>query len=110
MYSVISDGEDGRSRTPSPSDHNREPFNSGIIENVARFVTLNDLIQSKLQSGLDTNTCHSPWVSKIPLVESKKIQLTKNTCPIRQLVFCSVESSFWCSNSELEKLIHLEIV
>ena len=47
MYSVISDGEDGRSRTPSPSDHNREPFNSGIIENVARFVTLNDLIQSK---------------------------------------------------------------
>lgn len=44
MYSVISDGEDGRSRTPSPSDHNREPFNSGIIENVARFVTLNDLI------------------------------------------------------------------
>ena len=83
---------------------------SGIIENVARFVTLNDLIQSKRQSGLDTNTHHSPWVSKIPLVESKKIQLTKNTCPIRQVVFCSVESSFWCSNSQREKLIHLEIV
>ena len=70
----------------------------------------NDLIQSKLQSGLDTNSHHSPWVSKIPLVESKKIQLTKNTCPIRQVVFCSVESSFWYSNSQREKLIHLEIV
>lgn len=70
----------------------------------------NDLIQSKLQSGLDTNSHHSPWVSKIPLVESEKIQLTKNTCPIRQVVFCSVESSFWYSNSQREKLIHLEIV
>ena len=107
MYSVISDGEDGRSRTPSPSDHNRELFNSGIIENVARFVTLNDLIQSKLLSGLDTY--HSPLVGKITSLESKKIQLTKNTCQIRQVVFCSVESSFWCSNSQLEKLIHLEI-
>ena len=36
MYSVFSDGEDGRSRTPSPSDNNNDPFSRGIIENTAR--------------------------------------------------------------------------
>ena len=36
MYSVISDGEDGKSRTPSPSEIN-DPFNPGILENDGRY-------------------------------------------------------------------------
>lgn len=36
MYSVISDGDDVRSRTPSPSDH-IDPVNMGIIGSTERF-------------------------------------------------------------------------
>ena len=36
MYSVISDGEDVRSRTPSPSE-NMDPVKMGIIGSTERF-------------------------------------------------------------------------
>ena len=40
MYSVISDGEDGRSRTPSPSENNNEPPYTSLFENTARCVCM----------------------------------------------------------------------
>ena len=40
--------------------------------------------------------------SKIGSVESEKCQLTKNTCPIKKVIFYSLESSFWCSNRLVE--------
>ena len=48
-----------------------------------------------LKQGLTLTLTHSPLESKVGLVESKKCQLTKNTCPIRKVVFYSLESSFW---------------
>ena len=57
--------------------------------------------QSKIQGLTVTLTC-SPLESKIGSVESEKCQLTKNTCPIRKVIFYSQESSFWCSNRLLE--------
>ena len=38
MYSVVSDGEDGRSRTPSPSENINEPHSISLFENTARCV------------------------------------------------------------------------
>ena len=44
----------------------------------------------------------SPLESKIDSVESEKCQLTKNTCPIRKVIFYSLERRFWCSNRLVE--------
>ena len=38
MYSVISDGEDVRSRTPSPLENNNDLPNALLYENTARYV------------------------------------------------------------------------
>ena len=48
--------------------------------------------------GSTLTLTRSPLESKIDSMESKKSQLTKNTCLIRQVVFYSLESSFGCSN------------
>ena len=61
-----------------------------------------------IQGSTLTRTC-SPLESKIDSMKSEKSQLAKNTCPIRQVVFYSLESSFWCSNRLGEKLILEEI-
>ena len=56
-----------------------------------------------LRQGSTLTLTRSLLESKIDPMESKKSQLNKNTCPIRQ-----VESSFWCSNRLVEKLGHVE--
>ena len=40
MYSVVSDGEDGRSRTPSPSENNNEPPYTSLFESTGRYVCI----------------------------------------------------------------------
>ena len=56
--------------------------------------------------GSTLTLTRSPLESRVDSVESKKCQLTKNTCPIRQVVFYSLESSFWCSKRLVEKVMH----
>ena len=48
----------------------------------------------RYSQGSTLTLTHSPLESKIGSVESEKCQLMKNTCPIRKVAFCSMESSF----------------
>ncbi|KAL9952340.1 hypothetical protein ACROYT_G039583 [Oculina patagonica] len=59
MYSVISDGEDGRSRTPSPSDNNNDPPYAPMFENNARLSKL----PTKPESPFDSK----PRIARTPL-------------------------------------------
>ena len=52
--------------------------------------------------GSTLKLTRSPLESKIRSVESAKCQWTKITCPIRKVIFYSMESSFWCSNRLVE--------
>ena len=38
MYSVITDGEDGRSRSPSPLENNNDLPSTPLFENTARYM------------------------------------------------------------------------
>ena len=58
--------------------------------------------KSNIYQGLTLTLTRSPLESKIGSVESEKCQLIKSTCPIRKVIFYSLESSFWCSNRLLE--------
>ena len=57
--------------------------------------------------GSTLTLTRSPLESKVDSVESKKCQLTKNTCLIRPVGFYSLKSSFWCSNRLVEKVMHV---